>query len=403
MKVSIFTPSHNSKFLSELYNSIKGQDFYEWVILLNNGAKDFKLNDGRVKVLRWEDAPEWVGPLKKRCCEYCTGDILLEADHDDLLMPDAIKEVKLAFTDPEIGLVYSNTIHSDMAFNKIPRFDERYGWSYREIEYQGHKLDEHISFPPMPDSISRIWFAPNHLRAFRRETYIQVGGYNPNMRILDDLDLMCRLYQATKFHHINKGLYIYRVHGENSWIRYNKEIQENVYRIYDQYIEQLVLRWCDLNDFKKLDLGGGVDPQPGYTTVDTHDTDIIADLNKKWPWEDNSVGIIRANDIFEHLRDPLHTMKEAYRVLAPGGWILSFTPSTDGRGAFQDPTHVSFWNENSFLYYIDRGKARYIGEPVRFQAPRLYTTEKNGEQVCWVVAHLVSLKNGYRPPGEIRI
>ncbi len=26
-------------------------------------------------------------------------------------------------------------------------------------------------------------------------------------------------------------------------------------------------------------------------------------------------------------------------------------PSTDGRGAFQDPTHVSFWNINSFMYY----------------------------------------------------
>ena len=95
--------------------------------------------------------------------------------------------------------------------------------------------------------------------------------------------------------------------------------------------------------------------------------------------------------------------KELYRILVPGGWFLSSTPSTDGRGAFQDPTHVSFWNENSFLYYTDRRKGRYIKEPVRFQAPRLYTTEKNEEQVCWVVAHLISLKDGYRPAGEIRI
>ncbi len=29
------------------------------------------------------------------------------------------------------------------------------------------------------------------------------------------------------------------------------------------------------------------------------------------------------------------------------GWFLSQTPSTDGRGAFQDPTHVSMWNSNS--------------------------------------------------------
>ena len=32
----------------------------------------------------------------------------------------------------------------------------------------------------------------------------------------------------------------------------------------------------------------------------------------------------------------------------------ALTPSTDGRGAFQDPTHVSFYNENSFWYFTDR-------------------------------------------------
>ena len=57
------------------------------------------------------------------------------------------------------------------------------------------------------------------------------------MSILDDLDLMCRMYLKTKFRHIDQGLYIYRVHGDNSWLRYNGEIQDNVYRIYDQYIE----------------------------------------------------------------------------------------------------------------------------------------------------------------------
>ncbi len=237
MKVSIFTPSHNSKFLPDLYKSIKNQDFYEWVILLNNRAESVGFDDGRVKIYKWEDAPQWVGPLKKRCCEYCKGDILLEVDHDDLLMPTAVAEVKKAFRDSEVGFVYSNTIHSDIAFNKIPRFDELYGWKYREVEYQSHILDEHISFPPTPDSVSRIWFAPNHLRAFRKDLYVQIGGHNSEMRILDDLDLMCRLYQITKFHHIDKGLYIYRVHGENSWLRYNAEIQENVYRNYDQSIE----------------------------------------------------------------------------------------------------------------------------------------------------------------------
>ena len=46
-------------------------------------------------------------------------------------------------------------------------------------------------------------------------------------------------------------------------------------------------------------------------------------------------------------------MEDIWRVLKPGGMFNAMVPSTDGRGAFQDPTHVSFWNINSWLYYSD--------------------------------------------------
>jgi glycosyltransferase involved in cell wall biosynthesis len=403
--VSIFTPSNNSKFLPEVYESLKAQtdpDF-EWIVLLNNGGEPVKFDDSRVKVHVAYKAPEWVGPLKAAACELATGDILLELDHDDLLVPTAVEEVKKAFQDPEIGFVYSNTIHALGDYQKIQRFDEAYGWKYREVEFNGHILDEHISFPPTPESISRIWFAPNHLRAFRRSVYEQVGGYNKEMRILDDLDLMCRLYQVTKFKHINKGLYVYRVHGENSWLRYNDEIQQNVFRIYDQYAESLAERSCELRGLRKVEIGGRMAAKPGYETVDLKDADIICNLDGRWPFPDSSVGVIRSYDVIEHLKDPIHTMKEVSRVLAPGGWFFCQVPSTDGRGAFQDPTHVSFWNENSFFYYTKQYWARYIDMPVRFQATRVYTTEKNPEQVCWVIAHLINLKDGYRPCGLLEI
>lgn len=403
MKISIFTPTHNSKYLKEVYESIKGQNFHEWIIVYNNGEDPVGFFDKRVKEFVLTDAPGWVGYLKRFACEQATGNILLELDHDDLLTSDAIKEVQNAFEDKSVGFVYSNTIHSDINFNKIQRFDELYGWKYREVNFRGHCLDEHISFEPSPESISRIWFAPNHLRAFRKSVYDQVGGYNKDMRILDDLDLMCRMYEITEFRHIDKGLYVYRVHGENTWLLHNAEIQNNVYRIYDQHIERLALAWAKRNGLRMIELGGVIDGDNRYEIVDVVGGDVVTDLNQSWPFEQNSVGVIKANDILEHLNDPIHAMKEAYRVLVPGGLFLIQVPSTDGRGAFQDPTHKSFWNENSFLYYTDARKARYIGSPVRFQATRLFTTKKNAEQVCWTVAHLLSLKDGYRPAGEIKI
>jgi O-antigen biosynthesis protein len=404
MMVSIFTPTHNSKFLPEIYKSLLAQTDpdWEWIILYNHEGEPVEFDDPRVKSFRAWHAPEWVGPLKAAACEKAQGDILLELDHDDLLTPDAVAEVKAAFEDPEIGFAYSNTIHATGDFQPIPRFDERWGWRFREVEFQGHKLDEHLHFEPTPNCVSRIWFAPNHLRAFRRSVYESIGGYSKEMRVLDDLDLMCRLYKVTKFAHIDKGLYVYRVHGENTWLRYNAEIQENVYRIHDKYIEDLAEAWARRGGLSCLELGGRMAAKEGYTTVDLKDADVVADLNEPWPFPDGSVGSIRAYDVFEHLRNPIHVMRQLFRVLAPGGYAFIQVPSTDGRGAFQDPSHVSFWNENSFAYYTDREKNKYIDCPVRFQALRLYTTDNDPSGVCWTRAHLVKLGDE-RIPGEVKI
>jgi glycosyltransferase involved in cell wall biosynthesis len=381
--ISIFTPTNNSEYLPEVYKSLLAQTDpdWEWVIVYNNGGVPIKFDDPRVKSNIVYRAPEWVGTLKHVACGMCAGDILLELDHDDLLMPTAIAEVKASFADPEVGFVYSNTLWATGEWTKTERFDERYGWRYREVEVNGHILDEHIAFEPTPEAVSRIWWAPNHLRAFRTSLYNEIGGYNVEMKILDDQDLMCRMYGKTKFKHIDKPLYVYRVHGKNAWLRYNAEIQENVYKLYDQYILGMAEYWASSTGLKVVNLGDKMN----------------------FEHEDSSVGVLKAYDVIQLFRDPLKTMQEISRVLAPGGWAFISVPSTDGRGAFQDPRHVSFWNENSFHYYTKGDLGKYIGSPVRFQATQLSTGEKDVNQVCWTKAHLVNLKGGYRPCGLLEI
>lgn len=378
-RVSIYTPVHDSSYLPAVYESIRHQDFYEWVVIYNNGGVPLEFNDPRVKSKVLYKAPEKVGTLKGYACEQATGDILLELDCDDLLMPTAIEEVQKAFADPEIGFVYSNAIHVTGSGDKFPRYDEVYGWKFREMEFQGKTVDECVSFPPTPEAVSRIWYAPDHLRAFRRSLYHKIGGYDKSMKILDDSDIICRAYLATKFKHIDKPLYVYRVHGNNSWLKFNKEIQDNVYKVYDQYIQRLAVRWANLQ---------------GRAVID--DLDILPLL------PESSAGVFRSNSLCM-TDDPIRAMKEISRVLAPGGMAFLQCPSTDGRGAFQDPRHKSFWNENSFLYYTNKNWAKYIDTPVRFQATRLYTTEKDERQICWTICHLVNVKGDARPPGLIEI
>ena len=104
----------------------------------------------------------------------------------------------------------------------------------------------------------------------------------------------------------------------------------------------------------KLNLGCSDAHLKGWTNVDLcAPADQIADLSKPWPWNDSSVDAIKAWDVFEHCPSKLLTMNEAHRVLRPGGQLDLFVPTTDGRGAFQDPTHQSFWTPNDLFYFCE--------------------------------------------------
>jgi hypothetical protein len=96
-------------------------------------------------------------------------------------------------------------------------------------------------------------------------------------------------------------------------------------------------------------------------------------------------------------------MSEIYRVLADGGWAFIEVPSTDGRGAFQDPTHVSYWNENSFWYYTRKDKARFIrNDTIRFQDFRLDTIWWD-DKIAVTNAWLVAIKDNKRRPHPVKI
>ena len=96
-------------------------------------------------------------------------------------------------------------------------------------------------------------------------------------------------------------------------------------------------------------------------------------------------------------------MREIHRVLAHGGWAMIEVPSTDGRGAWQDPTHVSFLNEHILWYYTNLDKEVFIrNNYIRFQTYRLETWE-SAPQIPVVTAWLVAIKDQKRLTGILSI
>jgi len=109
-------------------------------------------------------------------------------------------------------------------------------------------------------------------------------------------------------------------------------------------------------DAVKLNLGCGYTHVPGYINIDNRaevNADLVCDVLEGLPYADNSIDVVRAHDFLEHIPigKTVQVITEIWRVLKPDGIFESLTPSTDGRGAFQDSTHVSFWNQNSWFYY----------------------------------------------------
>lgn len=419
MKFSIITPEHspeNLPFLLELYDSLVNQTYgnWEWILYTNNKFTPAHVpqnikDDSRVKVYQSQDDNNNVGALKNRAFNLGTGDVLVEMDHDDCLTPDCLEELYKAYQDPEVGFVYSDsaTLHMQDAF--VP-YDPGNGWTYRMYNWKGKELYAMNSFAPTSQALSYIWFAPDHVRTWRKSVYEEVGGHNPELSICDDHELCIRTYLVTKMVHIPKVLYIYRITGGNTFLERNAAIQIKTRELHNQYARQLAEKDAITRNLLCVDIGGGLNPYPEYLSIDLReDADMVYDLNNGIPLNDNSVGVLNASHILEHLHDKTKIMAEIHRVLAPGGWAFIEVPSTDGRGAFQDPTHVSYWNENSFLYYTNAYLGNFIdNKTIRFQEYRRETWFPNewlrNLNVCVTTAWLVAVKEGApRLPGPLNI
>lgn len=129
----------------------------------------------------------------------------------------------------------------------------------------------------------------------------------------------------------------------------------------------------------KLNLGCGSDLRDGYVNVDRvklDGVDVVHDLDVgPWPFPDESCDGIIAQDVFEHVADPILFMVESWRVLMLGAGLVLKVPYWASRDAFTDPTHRRFCTEHTFDYWTvgtflyDRNNPAYGG--VRFHRERL--------------------------------
>lgn len=79
----------------------------------------------------------------------------------------------------------------------------------------------------------------------------------------------------------------------------------------------------------KINLGCGHDKREGWVNVDSRKNahpDVVADLEKKLPFEKEVADEILLRHVLEHVRDPISLIEECHRILKKGGKLEVITP-----------------------------------------------------------------------------
>jgi glycosyltransferase involved in cell wall biosynthesis len=258
--ISICTPTFNTTpdQLDRAYRSLTSQThpFDEWIILDDSTShatwpllQSLALKDPRVKPFRSDPVLHSgsIGLNKRRAFMLAEGSILVELDHDDELLPEALARVHAAFTDhPDVGFVYSDwaEILPDGASTFYPD-----GWAFgygktlydptREMYYMG-------TAEVNSTTVRHIVSSPNHLRAWRASTYHEMGGHDTRYEVCDDYQLHVRTFLYTNLLHIPELLYIQHIAPTTAQRVRNPQIQAYVAHIVEAYDQAITDRFAQL-------------------------------------------------------------------------------------------------------------------------------------------------------------
>ncbi|MGD6895573.1 glycosyltransferase [Bacillus infantis] len=251
--VSVFTAAYrSSEKIQRPFKSLQAQtyDNWEWVIVDDSGDneetyRDYlsKLDDPRIRRYRQDSYNGYIGSTKRYAAGLCTGEILVEVDHDDELTPDCLEKIVRAFQEnPDCGFVYGDCteVFAENLSAHWYGWDCGFGYSvyYRIWLHSMNRWQNILRHTTINgNTIRHLVGLPNHPRAWTRECYHLIGGHREELLVSDDYDLLVRTFLSTKYASVPDLLYIqYRNEGgSNSTFTRNRQIQILVRELKNYY------------------------------------------------------------------------------------------------------------------------------------------------------------------------
>lgn len=209
-KVSILMNCYNGeKYLREAVDSVLAQTYKHFeLVFWDNCSSDSSaeiFNSYSDERLRYILAPEHtdLGGGRAKAWEYLNGEFVAVLDADDIWLPSKLERQLPYFSDPEVGIVISDTLF----FNEVaerPLYAGKYppeGWVF--------------------ENLLKAYFVSLETLVIRRSAAQKLPrAFDADFSAIADFDLVVRLSRISKLAVVPEILAKWRVHADSDTWRY---------------------------------------------------------------------------------------------------------------------------------------------------------------------------------------
>lgn len=226
-EVSVYIPCYNQeRFIEKAIESVARQKNVDTskleVVVGEDGSTDRtkavlerlqRQYAGRLAIRVISDGKNYgMAENTNRTIRACRGKYILQLDPDDELLPEAVSKLSAALdAHPDASVAFGDCLDRDARTGVTTPH-----WSCAEFTPEWYAQNPHATKKTLADIVRRGMriHAP---RMFRRNSFYETEGVNPNLENAVDYDLCMKLCEVGKPIHVRQPLYIYNVeHGENT-------------------------------------------------------------------------------------------------------------------------------------------------------------------------------------------
>lgn len=223
--ISVVIPTYNyGHFIANAISGVLSQSLAPAeVIVVDDGSTD----DTEDVVREFGEKVEYVRQENGGVCSarnagvaHSTGDLIAFADADDVWLPEKLEKQAAKFAaDTELGLVHCG----------MREFESRTGETIRlHVEgLEGQVADNILLWE------QSVIVGPGGTILVTRSAFDEVGGFDTEMKVGEDLDFCYRVARKFKIGFVPDVLVEYRSHGANAHINV-AEMERGMGRFYDK-------------------------------------------------------------------------------------------------------------------------------------------------------------------------